>query len=303
MKIIRWLLSHIILVVLIVVVIYGYMFWGRLTDSDTPGGKVIAYLSNKVAPANEGDEQDIATGLNGAEVSRENLAGSAAKDVRDSVEDNMNASGKAVVVSNELPPAESSISRQQSKASVDDASSTIENSAVSAGTNKISKDTFDSSDVVEQLDSSDADNALVDVNNTSALTNRQTEAPVTDTQLTIGESGAASQLTSKEKSAEVKANWIIARESYHRRNYVLSEKSYQQVINNTEDNYDAYGELGNVYFNQGKNAQAASAYYEAAAIFVRIGQRSRAESLIDLLWRLDPSKADELQQLIDSASS
>lgn len=241
MKIIRWLFNHIVLVLLIVVVIYGYMFWGRLADSDTPGGKAIAYLSNKFAPA---------------------------KDVKNTVENNINASRRTVVVN-----GETSMFSQPSKVSVNDTPSTIEDSAVSAGAPV--KDIFVSPDVEEKLNNVDD----------------------------IGEAVAASQLNPKLKSTGVKANWITARTSYHQRKYELSEKSYQQVIDNTEDNYDAYGELGNVYFNQGKNAQAASAYYEAAAILVRMGQRSRAESLIGLLWRLDPSKADELQKLIDSASS
>lgn len=267
MKIIRWLLSHIVLVLLIVVVIYGYMFWGRLADSDTPGGKAIAYLSNKFAPANEGDEQDIVAGLNAGEVSRENPADSTAKDVKNTGENNINASRKTVIVNGETSTS------QQSKVSVNDTPSTIEDSAVSAGAPV--KDIFVSPDVEEKLNNVDD----------------------------IGEAVAASQLNPKVKSTGVKASWITARTLYHQRKYELSEKSYQQVIDNTEDNYDAYGELGNVYFNQGKNAQAASAYYEAAAILVRMGQRSRAESLIGLLWRLDPSKADELQKLIDSASS
>jgi tetratricopeptide (TPR) repeat protein len=75
------------------------------------------------------------------------------------------------------------------------------------------------------------------------------------------------------------------------------------VIDNTEDNFDAYGELGNVYFNQGKKQQAASAYFEAAAILIKKGQVNRAQSLMGLLRHLDKAKADELQALIESATS
>ena len=39
--------------------------------------------------------------------------------------------------------------------------------------------------------------------------------------------------------------------------------------------------------------EAANAYFEAAAILVRKGQRNRARSLIGLLRNLDKSKADE----------
>ncbi len=47
MKVIRWLLGHTFLIVLIVAVIYGYMFWGNLAGEDTPAGKALAYLSNE----------------------------------------------------------------------------------------------------------------------------------------------------------------------------------------------------------------------------------------------------------------
>ena len=101
----------------------------------------------------------------------------------------------------------------------------------------------------------------------------------------------------------IRSLWITARKSFYQRNYDVSEQSYLQVIDKTKDNFDAYVELGNVYFNQGKNKKAASAYYEAAAILVRNGQANRAKSLMGLLRRLDESKADELARLIDSTIS
>jgi tetratricopeptide (TPR) repeat protein len=106
-----------------------------------------------------------------------------------------------------------------------------------------------------------------------------------------------------QNSDSIREDWITARKSFYQRNYKLSEQSYQNVIEKSDDNFDAYGELGNVYFNQGKNKQAASAYYEAAAILVRKGKVSRAKSLMGLLRHLDNSKAVGLQKLIDSQQS
>lgn len=425
MKIIRWLFSHIILILLIVVVIYGYMFWGRLTDADTPGGKAIAYLSDKFVPAEESvnetetkqaeltdqqssdsdekndDEQSIVAGMNAGEVSREDyVAGSTVEAVESTAENNLNATGEAVADESGMsmtdgqrevpvntpqltfadatdragvtemnkdtfvsPEIEEQLGKvgndgamlgandvspstdQQGEASVDDAPSTIGDAVTSAGGSAVEtiKNIFVSSDTEEQLEKDDttvaADEAL-------SSTGQQGETTVDDEPLTIGDAiasaGASAVETVKdmfvspdveekinnvaaeeivaanqnntdkqnineqnpsEKNPDVRASWITARKSYYQRNYELSEKSYQQVIDNTEDNYDAYGELGNVYFNQGKNKQAAAAYYGAAAIFVRTGNLSRARSLIGLLRRLDRSKADELQQLIDTESS
>ncbi len=97
--------------------------------------------------------------------------------------------------------------------------------------------------------------------------------------------------------------WIAARKFFFQRKYELSEQNYQKVIENTTDNFDAYGELGNVYFNQGKKQQAASAYFEAASILLRKGEARRARSLTGLLRQLDKVKANELQALIDSDKS
>lgn len=96
----------------------------------------------------------------------------------------------------------------------------------------------------------------------------------------------------------VRQEWIRARQAFYKRDYEQSEKSYLQVIDTTEGNFDAYGELGNVYFNQGKRQEAAQAYFDAASILVRRGEKLRARSLMGLLRRLDTAKAEELQKLV-----
>ena len=103
--------------------------------------------------------------------------------------------------------------------------------------------------------------------------------------------------------SELRALWISAREEYHRGNIAQSITNYQQVIANSSDNYDAYGELGNVYLSRGKYREAAGAYYQAAAILVKQGQMGRARSLLPMLERLDRAKADELNQLMNAPRS
>ncbi|MGD2160621.1 MAG: tetratricopeptide repeat protein [Gammaproteobacteria bacterium] len=97
--------------------------------------------------------------------------------------------------------------------------------------------------------------------------------------------------------------WISAREEYHRGNIEASINNYKQVIANSTDNFDAYGELGNVYLNTGNTREAANAYFEAATILVKMGQIRRASSLLPMLGRLDRNKADELNQLISKSNT
>jgi hypothetical protein len=97
--------------------------------------------------------------------------------------------------------------------------------------------------------------------------------------------------------------WISAREEYHRGNIEGSITNYRQVIASSTDNYDAYGELGNVYLSRGKYRDAASAYFEAASILVKLGQTGRARSMLPMLERLDRSRAEQLHQLINTPGS
>ncbi len=101
----------------------------------------------------------------------------------------------------------------------------------------------------------------------------------------------------------IKVNWIRARKSFFQHDYALSEKLYQHVIDHTESNYNALGELGNVFFNQGKYTQAAAAYYKAAVILVKNGQTGRAISLVGVLRSLDKVKAAALQKIIEESLS
>ncbi len=95
--------------------------------------------------------------------------------------------------------------------------------------------------------------------------------------------------------------WIDARKSFYRRDYEESEKRYKRVISMTKDNYDAYGELGNVYFHQGKNDEAAAAYLEASIILINVGEVERAKSLLGLMRFLDKEKAALLKDRIEAA--
>jgi len=288
MKIIRWFLSHIFLFLFIVIVIYGYMFWGNLAGEDTPVGKVITYLSDEfvevdefvnaikakqadVAEGPQDEKREASTGSEADKVASDTSRNIQQDPVSISYSDNQrrvdqNSTGEIrLQASNTAEPV---LTKQQSNSSEIQAKSAVaEQVEAQAPDEGVA---FVSADIEQQLDNVDEHGRIVD---------------------------AASQ------SAEVRALWIAARKAYYQRDYRTSEMNYMQVIDNTNDNFDAYGELGNVYFNQGKRTQAAAAYYEAAAIFVHRGEITRARSLMGLLRNLDKAKAEDLQKMIDSAKS
>jgi len=306
MKIIRWLLSHIFLILLVIVVIYGYMFWGNLLGEDTPAGKAIAYLSEEFPAVEEfvaAVKEKQAT-LSGSEdaPSASSESATAAPVVSYSYNQTQVTQDAQGMVEKTEPASVSAGSAPASAALTGESAVRQPSAGMAPGGSSspaaMTTDTrsMQSQPVQPQIQPQpaqpqmqpQAEEKFVSAETEKQLDNIDEQGKVIDPALA---------------SEQVRENWVTARKSFYQRNYEQSEKSYQQVIDSTEDNFDAYGELGNVYFNQGKNKQAASAYYEAAAILVKKGQVNRARSLIGLLRHLDRTKADELQKLIDSSAS
>ena len=317
MKIIRWLISHSFLILLIVAVIYGYMFWGNLAGEDTPAGKAIAYLSNEFV---EVEEFVNAVKSKQAELSYDKSSSEqtiAAADAASSVDSEKQALQSNNDEINNRNVEQRSIQQQSVVQSIEQRS--IEPQPVSMSYSQNQRQVkHDSTAPVESDAEKNYANQPVIASNNVALRHDQEKnttktnkaqsakdifvsAEVEKQLNTVNDHGKV--VSGSQRSDEVKENWITARKAFYQRKYELSEQNYRKVIDSTEDNVDAYGELGNVYFNQGKREQAASAYFEAAAILVRQGKVNRARSLMGLLRHLDKSKAGELQKLIDSAAS
>ncbi|MBT8118260.1 MAG: tetratricopeptide repeat protein [Gammaproteobacteria bacterium] len=276
MKIIRWLLSHTFLILLIVAVIYCYMFWGNLTGEDTPAGKAIAYLSDEFV-----EVESFVEAVKSKQAELASERSSAEKPVA-LTETGTSTEQRAVV----QQPVNISYSHNQKP--VEQSAMAVNNTGAGA-----------------QATAGAANRMMPAATAPAAAMNRTSEkfiSPEIEEQLSnVDEHGKA--IDPSQTGNSVKESWITARKSFYQRDYDKSIQSYQDVIDNTEDNFDAYGELGNVYFNQGKKREAASAYFEAAAILIKKGQVNRAQSLMGLLRQLDEAKANELKTLIDSARS
>lgn len=241
MKLIRWLLSNIILIAFVLALSYAYVYWDNLTGEDTPAGKAIAWVS---------EEFEEVQGL---------LA--------------------FLKLPDNEPQATEQTTEQVTEAEVTE-QSVIE-----------TQPEPELEPVVEQ--SADLQPPAED---------RYVTPEIEQSLSRVNDDGAATG-TAETETQSTRELWINARRSFHRRDFESSINSYEQLISRTQDNFDAYGELGNVYFNQGKMKQAAGSYYEAAVILVRLGQLQRANSLVGMLGSMDQEKARELQALISSARS
>jgi len=325
MKIIRWLLSHTVLILLIVVVIYGYMFWGNLLGEDTPAGKGIAYLSEEF--------EEVAEFVDAVKAKQENrqqqaTASSSEAQVQTQADDTKPAIPVAAEHETEVAetgalavdaekestqPAARSGSVEQQPVSISYSHNDMRVEQDSRGAIKAVPETrvtqtsqqknvpqHDQAAISSVVAATSVDNvASPSVNNAEGEEVAASFVPV-EVKEQLDNLDDQGKVIDASKNETLRESWITARKSFYQRNYEKSEQSYLKVIDASENNYDAYGELGNVYFNQGKNEQAASAYYEAAVILVRQGQKGRARSLMGLLRHLDKSKAIELKKLLES---
>ncbi|MFK5914742.1 MAG: tetratricopeptide repeat protein [Woeseiaceae bacterium] len=91
---------------------------------------------------------------------------------------------------------------------------------------------------------------------------------------------------------------INARKAFNSGNKEQSEKFYIELTQLDEDNPDAFGELGNVYYSQGKWDKAGQAYYEAAVRLINERKYSQVTYLQQVIKGLSLEHAEKLSQLM-----
>ena len=93
---------------------------------------------------------------------------------------------------------------------------------------------------------------------------------------------------------------IDARNAFNKGDITISEKLYLELTQLEQDNPDAFGELGNVYYSQGKWDKAGQAYYEAAVRLIAEGHYNQVSYLQQVISGLNTEYAEKLSQQIMS---
>ena len=93
-----------------------------------------------------------------------------------------------------------------------------------------------------------------------------------------------------------------ARESFWLRDFDDAEQHYRKLTQIDPDNPDGYGEMGNMYFSQGKWDEAAAAYYEAGTRLLNEGRVVQARHMVEVIRGLNSPLADELEAQVVAAS-
>lgn len=94
---------------------------------------------------------------------------------------------------------------------------------------------------------------------------------------------------------------VSARSAFWLHDYPKAESEYRALAALEPSSPDAYGELGNVYFSQGKWDLAAESFYEAAVRLIRMGEEQRARDLLVIIRGLNPEKSKELEGQLSQA--
>jgi len=93
---------------------------------------------------------------------------------------------------------------------------------------------------------------------------------------------------------------LAARNSFNHGDMENAEKNYIRLTELDKSNPDVYGELGNVYYSQGKWEKAGESYYEAAVILISNGNKNQVTYLHRVIEGLNVEYADKLAQLMVS---
>lgn len=101
---------------------------------------------------------------------------------------------------------------------------------------------------------------------------------------------------------DAKQTLIMARRSFWNGHTRESENIYLDLASNDNNDPDIYGELGNVYYTQGKWKQAGKAYYEAAVRLLAQNNNKQVSNRVNYLLRviqgLDKESAKKLSDMI-----
>ncbi len=166
-----------------------------------------------------------------------------------------------------------------------------------AAINEIDQVPVENSDTeMDVLDepSSDTDAGMVtEITKSVADTVNNITETVTDTFKELSDTADTS--SDMELSASRKM-LIHARKAFWEGDMQEAEKTYRELTIQKEFGPDAYGELGNVYYAQGKWQEAGKAYYEAAIRLIELKQPYQVNYLLRVIQGLDSESAEKLKQ-------
>ena len=99
-----------------------------------------------------------------------------------------------------------------------------------------------------------------------------------------------------QEQSEAQRLFMRARVAFADGDMAAAEQHYLEITSQETDDPDAFGELGNVYYAQGKWQEAGEAYFEAANRLLEQDQPAQLNYLVRVIQGLAPEKADKLRE-------
>jgi TolA-binding protein len=121
--------------------------------------------------------------------------------------------------------------------------------------------------------------------------------PTADTaQIVTPTAQPAAPAPAAKPAANLESRLKQARQAYWSRDMAGAEARYKGLVNDFPDNADIKGELGNLYYAQRRNSEAAEMYHQAGLQLIKDGNPQQVMLLIGVLQAIAPAKATDLRQ-------
>lgn len=151
---------------------------------------------------------------------------------------------------------------------------------------------------VEQQDNKTPD-IVVAQNDNPVVENKPAPAPAPIVVAPVVDNAETLPVVIRDKDTSSERDLLIsARSAFNHGKVMESEKFYLELTQLANDNPDTFGELGNVYYSQGKWNKAGQAYYEAAIRLIEIGKLDQVVYLQRVIKGLNAEQAEKLAQLM-----
>jgi tetratricopeptide (TPR) repeat protein len=271
MKIIRYILSHGLLLGFLVAIGFAYYYRTQLF-SDTINQRIDGALATAVSAA-----KDVAEvfGYEKQQVSAVQVTESsepASDDISITLQETNSETQEAVVASSETTDAvnEPEVGPETQTQSAEDDTATEDNSAITAETTD---------------DRPQGDEPVMPL--------------VIDDATTDAQPGEEENIVDSDKQAAASSQAQLinqARMAFQSGDIKTSISLYQQLGDLDPANPNVFGELGNIYYSQGKWKQAGEAYYQAASLLLDQGQVKQVNYLFRVIQGLDQESARKLEE-------
>lgn len=102
-----------------------------------------------------------------------------------------------------------------------------------------------------------------------------------------------------ESTVYIEQELALARQAYWDQRYDESVARYRRLIDQSPDNVDYIGELGNVLYTVNDYRLAARTYYQAALLLLEQGQPAQARKLLSPITAMDRGLGDKLSEKLN----